>query len=299
LSPMLSCTLTKLQLKNPLILASGIMGSSASALLRMARAGAGAVVTKSLGLLPREGYPNPTVIEVEGGLLNAMGLPNPSAEAFAEDVERVKQEGVVVIASIFGSTPEEFALAASVLSPHAFELNLSCPHAEGYGADIGADPKAVREVVCAVKDVVDVPVWAKLTPNVSSISAIGLAAQEGGADAVVAINTLKAMAIDIHSGHPILANRFGGLSGAAIKPVGVRCVYELYEVLDIPIIGVGGVNEWQDVVEYMMAGARAVQIGSAVVRDAEVFSHIATGLEQFLKERGLTLEDITGLAHRV
>jgi len=296
---MLSCTITGLHLKNPLILASGIMGSSASALLRMARAGAGAVITKSLGLSPKQGYPNPTLIEVEGGLLNAMGLPNPSAEAFAEDVEKVKSEDVVVIASLFGSTPEEFGAVAEKLAPHAFELNLSCPHAKGYGADIGIDPTAVRDVVSAVKDVADVPVWAKLTPNVSSISEIGLAAQEGGADAVVAINTLKAMAIDIHSGYPILSNRFGGLSGAAIRPVGVRCVYELYEALDIPVIGVGGVGSWQDVVEYMLAGACAVQIGSAVNEDVEVFSHIASGLEGYLQEEGKRLEDLVGLSHRI
>ncbi len=296
---MLSCTITGIHIKNPLILASGIMGSSASALVRMARAGAGAVITKSLGLSPKQGYPNPTLIEIEGGLLNAMGLPNPSAEAFAEDVEKVKSKGVVVIASLFGSTPEEFASVAEMLAPHAFELNLSCPHAKGYGADIGADPAAVRDVVSAVKGVADVPVWAKLTPNVSSMAEIGLAAERGGADAVVAINTLRAMAIDIHSGYPILGNRFGGLSGAAIRPVGVRCVYELYEVLDIPIIGVGGVGRWQDVVEYMLAGACAVQIGSAVNEDVGVFSHIASGLEGYLQEEGKRLGDVVGLSHRV
>ena len=296
---MLSCTITGLHIKNPLILASGIMGSSASALLRMARAGAGAVVTKSLGLTPREGYPNPTVIEVEGGLLNAMGLPNPSADTFARDVEEVKSRGVVVIASIFGSTPEEFASITERLDPHAFELNLSCPHAKGYGADIGADPDAVRDVVSAVKAVARIPVWVKLTPNVSSIAEVGLAAQEGGADAVVAINTLRAMAIDIHSGYPILGHRFGGLSGAAIRPVGVRCVYELYEAVDIPVIGVGGVGTWQDVVEYMMAGACAVQIGSAVSEDVEVFSHIASGLEAYLLESKQELKELIGLAHRV
>jgi dihydroorotate dehydrogenase (NAD+) catalytic subunit len=230
-----------IELEHPIMLASGIMGMSASSLIRIAHSGASAVVTKSVGLEPREGYPNPSFVSLDVGFLNAMGLPNPSVSVFSEEINSVREEGIVVIASIYGSCEEEFVKVATQLYPNAFELNLSCPHIKGYGAELGSDPERVEHIVASVKDVVDVPVWAKLTPNVADICEIGMAAQKGGADAVVAINTVRAMAIDIESGHPVLGNVIGGLSGKAIKPVGVRCVYELYKEVDIPIIGVGGI----------------------------------------------------------
>ncbi|MBU4454487.1 MAG: dihydroorotate dehydrogenase, partial [Euryarchaeota archaeon] len=143
------------------------------------------------------------------------------------------------------------------------------------------------------------PVWVKLTPNVTDIKSIGLAAQRGGADAVVAINTVRAMAIDIESGYPILGNRFGGLSGRAIKPVAIKCVYDLYEALEIPVIGVGGVSDWRDAVEFMMAGARAVQIGSAVGDNINIFRDISSCMKTFLEEKGWTLDEIYGMAHEL
>ena len=158
----------------------------------------------------------------------------------------------------------------------------------------------VEAITAAVCDAVDVPVWVKLTPNVIDIKSIGKAAENGGAAAVVAINTLRGMAIDINSGYPILGNRFGGLSGPAVKPVAIKCVYDLYEALDIPVIGVGGVSSWEDAVEMIMAGASVVQVGSAVHEGVEVFADIATGIEQFLQNNGYAgVEDITGLAHEV
>ncbi|MCL7410949.1 MAG: dihydroorotate dehydrogenase [Methanosarcinaceae archaeon] len=297
-------TLTGLKLKNPTILAAGIMGTTGASLVRMAKKGVGAVVTKSIGPEPKEGHHNPSMVQLECGFLNAMGLPNPSYKAFLQELEFAKKEtSVPVIASIFGGDADDFLKVADGLSPakpDAFELNVSCPHAQGYGAMIGSDPYVVEEITRAVCDSVDVPVWVKLTPNVTDIASIGEAAERGGADAVVAINTVRAMAIDIATGYPILGNRFGGLSGEAIKPIAVKCVYDLYAALDIPIIGVGGVSKWQDAIEMMMAGASAVQVGSAVFDGIGVFGSIADGIDNYLDKNGhVTIEDIIGLAHEV
>jgi dihydroorotate dehydrogenase (NAD+) catalytic subunit len=296
---MLSLILTGLNLKNPLILAAGIMGTTGGSLKRVAASGAAAVVTKSTGIEPKTGHSNPSMVEVDCGYLNAMGLPNPSYKNFQEEIDRAKEGGVPVISSIFGGCSLDFSEIAGALHPDAFELNLSCPHAHGYGADIGTDPALVEDITHSVKSSADVPVWVKLTPNVTDIKEIGLAAQKGGADAVVAINTLRGMAIDIESGYPILGNKFGGLSGRAIKPVAMKCVYDLYEALDIPVIGVGGISDWRDVIEFIMAGARAVEIGSAVGNNIEIFNEISTCMEAFLDEKEWTLEEISGMAHEL
>ena len=298
-------TLTGLELKNPTILAAGILGTTGASLCRVAReGGAGAVVTKSIGPTPKTGHPNPSMIKLDCGFLNAMGLPNPSYPGFLQELEIAKKDsGVPIIASIFGGTAAEFTEVAEGLlpgNPDAFELNVSCPHAEGYGAAIGSNPCLVEAITAAVKDVVNVPVWVKLTPNVSDITSIGTAAESGGADAVVAINTLKGMAIDIESGYPVLGNRSGGLSGKAVKPVAVKCVYDLYTALEIPIIGVGGVSSWQDAVEMMMAGASAVQVGSAVYDRLDIFLEISTGIEAFLQKKGNSnVKSLIGLSHEM
>jgi dihydroorotate dehydrogenase (NAD+) catalytic subunit len=296
---MLSLKVTGIPLKNPLLLAAGIMGTTGGSMKRIARAGAGAVVTKSIGLEPKSGHSNPSMVEVDCGYLNAMGLPNPSYKNFQHEIDTAKEGGVPVIASIFGGCALDFSDIASAIHADAFELNVSCPHAHGFGAEIGTDPTLVEDITSAVKNTVDVPVWVKLTPNVTNIKSIGLAAQSGGADAVVAINTLRGMAIDIESGYPILGNKFGGLSGRAIKPVAVKCVYDLYESLDIPVIGVGGISDWKDAVEFIMAGAQAVEIGSAIGNNINIFNEISSGMETFLNQKGWTLEDIYGMAHQV
>ncbi|SNQ60231.1 dihydroorotate dehydrogenase [Candidatus Methanoperedens nitratireducens] len=296
---MLSLTLTGLNLKNPLMLAAGIMGTTGDSLKRMALAGAGAVVTKSIGTEPRSGHSNPSMVEVDCGYLNAMGLPNPSYKNFQDEIDRAREGEVPVIASIFGGCSLDFSEIAKSLNADAFELNVSCPHAHGYGAEIGTDHALVEDITHAVKTAVNVPVWVKLTPNVTDIKGIGLAAQHGGADAVVAINTVRGMAIDIESGYPILGNKFGGLSGRAIKPVAIKCVYDLYEVLDIPVIGVGGATDWKDAVEFIMAGAKAVQIGSAVGNNINIFDDISSCMEAFLEEKEWTLDDIYGMAHEI
>ncbi|MHC1575912.1 MAG: dihydroorotate dehydrogenase [Methanosarcinaceae archaeon] len=295
---------TGLDLKNPTILAAGIMGTTGAAMIRMVKAGAGAVVTKSIGPEPKIGHSNPSMIQLDCGYINAMGLPNPSYADFVDEIRVVKEAvDVPVIASIFGGDATEFVQVAEGLGsadPDAFELNVSCPHADGYGATIGSDPALVEDITHMVRNAVDVPVWVKLTPNVTDIVDIGKAAQRGGADAVVAINTVRAMAIDVASGYPILGNRFGGLSGAAIRPIAVKCIYDLYQALDIPIIGVGGVSTWQDSVELIMAGASAVQIGSAVVDSPYVFRHVSNGIEHYLDEKDHSgIEDIIGIAHEM
>lgn len=296
--PSLSVDVGGLTLHNPVMLAAGILGTTGASLRRAAQAGAGGVVTKSIGSNPRPGHPGPNIVTVDCGLLNAMGLPNPGYKEFQEEIDLARIDGVPVVASIFGSSAAEFAKIARGLKADAFELNLSCPHAEKYGSELGRYPDLVESVTGAVKANADVPVWVKLTPNTADIVELGRAAQAGGADAVVAINTLKAMAIDIESGFPILGNRFGGLSGEAVKPVAVRCVYELSSNLDIPVIGVGGVSSWEDAAEMIMAGARAVQVGTALHKGYDVFKEITSGLSSYLERKSLTMDELCGLALR-
>jgi dihydroorotate dehydrogenase (NAD+) catalytic subunit len=279
-------------LENHLLLAAGILGTTGASLARMLTLGAGGVVTKSIGPEPKNGHAGPCLVVLEDGLLNAMGLPNPSKDFLDELAPLAKKP---VIASIFGGNAEEFATVAGWFSGKVagFELNLSCPHAEGYGAAIGTDPALVEACTRAVSKS-GVPTWVKLTPNVTDITAIGKAAERGGADAVVAVNTVKAMRISTALRRPVLGNRFGGLSGSAMFPVAVRCVYELYEAVKVPVIGCGGITTADNVVEMMMAGARAVEIGSAVQGNAAVFERIKNDL--YAKD-GIGADDIVGCAH--
>ncbi|HII60502.1 dihydroorotate dehydrogenase [Pyrococcus horikoshii] len=299
---MLEVKLFGIRFENPLILASGVVDMTPELLRRAHNEGAGGVVTKSIGKEPRKGYDNPTIVELPYGLINAMGLPNPGWEAFLNEFIDERFDFPVIV-SIFGGTPEEFAFLAEKLEPvaDAFELNLSCPHAKGYGMEIGQDPKNVYEVVKAVKDVTDKPVIAKLTPNVNDITKLGLAAERGGADGVSAINTVKAIAIDIYAKRPILSNKVGGYSGPGIKPIALRAVYDLAKVLDIPVIGIGGITSWRDAVEFLLAGASALQIGTAVyLRGFKVFKEISNGIIEYLKEEGFSsIRDIIGLALKV
>jgi len=297
---MLEVEISGLKFRNPLLLASGVLGTSAASMLRAVRCGAGGVVTKSTGIEPREGHPMPCVVELPYGLVNAMGLPNPGCYEFREEIRKFKEQcDAPIIASIFGKDPSEVRKVAEVLrDADAFEINVSCPHSD-VTKRLEDDPEEIRRIVREVKRGARSPVWVKLSPNVSSIVEIGLAAQEGGADAVVAINTIRAMVIDIETGVPVLGNKVGGLSGRCIKPIAVRCIYELYEALDIPIIGVGGVSSHEDVIEMMLAGASAVEIGTAVMKDIRIFEKIKMGLEEYLKRKELKLEELVGKAHRV
>ncbi len=298
----LSVDLCGLRMKNPTMLASGVLDETGRSMLEVAKAGAGALVTKSVGREPRQGHGNPSIVELQYGLINAMGLPNPGMEIYAAEVKEAKKGGVPVIGSVFGGTEDEIAELAGLMSragADAVELNLSCPHAKGYGAELGSTPELVESICRKAKKLTPVPLLAKLTPNTSSISSLAVAAERGGADAVVAINTLKAMAISPEARMPILANKFGGLSGPAIKSVGVRCVYEIFETVKIPIVGVGGISSGRDAVEYVMAGATAVQIGTAVWTEGPgVFSKISREMMQFMEENGFeSVKDLVGVAH--
>jgi dihydroorotate dehydrogenase (NAD+) catalytic subunit len=276
---------------------------SAETLREAARVGAGAVVTKSVGLKPSSGYPNPTVIQVECGILNAVGLPNPGIRKFIEEIRHLKDVSVPVIVSVFGFSPEEYAEVAGLAADagvSAVELNLSCPHVRGTGLEIGQDPKMIKLTVETVKGSISRPVFAKLTPNTSNIVKLAEAAASAGADAITAVNTVRAMAIDIETFKPILANKIGGLSGSAIKPIAVRCVYEIYESVDAPIIGCGGIRDWRDAVEFMLAGASAIQIGSAIALEGlSIFKSICDGVSEYLLRKGFRrVGEIVGLAHK-
>jgi dihydroorotate dehydrogenase (NAD+) catalytic subunit len=229
---------------------------------------------------------------MDGAVINAMGLPNPSS-GFLEELEIL--QGKPVIASIFGGSPEDFSLVASWFKDkvRGFELNVSCPHAEGYGAQIGCNPDLVQECTRAVAKT-GLPVWVKLTPNITDIKEAGIAAQKGGASAVVAINTVKAMRISTGIRRPVLGNIIGGLSGPAIFPIALRCVWELYEALEIPIIGCGGVSNADNVIEMMMAGASAVEVGSAVLDGEDIFNKIS---DELYSSAGEKPQDIIGCAH--
>lgn len=301
----LAVEIAGLKLSNPTMLAAGILGMTRASLKEASDCGAGAVVTKSVGLKSREGYSNPTVAQVACGLLNAMGLPNPGVNEFKEEIKEVKQSEtpIPLIVSIYGFSTSEFVKVAKVAAEagaDALELNVSCPHVRDTGAEIGQNPSLVAEVVEEVKKNVLQPVFVKLTPNVADIVGVAKVAVEAGADALVAVNTVRAMAIDVETTRPILSNRIGGLSGPAIKPIAVRCVYEIYREVDVPIVGCGGVASWGDAVEFMLAGASAVQIGTAIsAKGMGVFKSITRGISSYLKRKGFrSIEEIVGLSHR-
>lgn len=292
-----------LKLRSPTMNASGVLGMSALLLKRVYDSGAGAVVTKSLGPAPRPGHINPTVVEVEGGILNAMGLPNPGVEGYLEELRELKGEGVPIVASFFASTVQEFQSDAKALAragADALELNLSCPNVGGEPGMCAADDVSVERVTRSVKQVVKIPVFVKLSPNVTDIAGIAVAAEKGGADAITAVNTLKAMAIDADFRRPVLSNVTGGLSGSAIKSVALRCVWEIAEVVKVPIIGCGGVSNWRDAIEYMLAGASAVEIGTAVMNHGfEVYGNVNDGVARYLSENGFgSVSEAVGLAHK-
>jgi len=297
----LSTQIAGLKLRNPTMLPSGFLGVSGETLRRVVESGAGAVVTKSASLKPREGNPGPTIVEVPCGLLNAIGLASPGISMMKNEISEAKKSGAPVIASVFGFSVTDYTSSTRIaesLGADAVELNVSCPHVSGL-AEIGQDPKIAAKVTRSVKRAVDIPVLVKLSPNVESIVKIGLSVETAGADAVTAINTLRGMSIDIHVRLPVLSARIGGLPGQAIKPVAVRCVYELAEKLKIPIIGVGGIPGWEDAVEFFLAGASAVQIGTAILqRDLGVFSEVTEGLSMYVKENGFThVSELVSLAH--
>jgi dihydroorotate dehydrogenase (NAD+) catalytic subunit len=301
----LTTTIAGLKLRSPTALASGILGYSGDSLQLVEENGAGAVVTKSIGAEPRTGYLNPTVVQAEGGLINAMGLPNPGIEEYAGEIKYAKTVlKVPLIASVFAYTAEGYAQVskkAEEAGADAIELNVSCPHVQFTGSEIGQNPKILTDVICKVKAEVKTPVIVKLSPNVTDIVELAKTAVKAGADALTVINTVRALAIDVETQSPVLSNTRGGLSGPAIKPIALRCVYDIFEALpQTPIMGCGGVTDWRDAVEFFLAGASAVQVGTAVAtEDLSVFGDINKGVTNYLKKKGYgSVKEIVGLSHQ-
>lgn len=301
---LLTVNLAGLKLHSPTALASGILGYSGDSLHVVAESGAGAVVTKSVGVSPRIGYPNPTVVQAKNSLINAVGLPNPGINDYAEELTYAKSVlKVPLIVSIFGYTAEEYALVAKKASDagaDAVELNVSCPHVQYTGSEIGQNPKLLTDVICKVKAAMQKPVIVKLSPNVTDITEIAKTAEKAGADALTVINTVRALAIDVETQRPVLSNIRGGLSGSAIKPIALRCVYDVFETVKVPIIGCGGISDWRDTVEFFLAGASAVQIGTAIAfEEPNVFQAINKGVANYLKRKGYgSVKEIVGLSHQ-
>ncbi len=303
----LSCDLLNLQLRNPVVLASGVLGTSATLLERAARAGAGAVTAKSCGPVPRAGHPNPVAVDWGHGVLNAIGLSNPGAAEEAvllrEARERLAPLGVPLIASIFAGTVSAFADVARTVAqarPDLLEVNISCPNVgDEFGTPFAGSIESAAAVTAAVKEATpNVPIAVKLAPNVPDIGRIAAAVVAAGADAITAINTMPGMVIDAEAGRPVLSNRIGGVSGPALKPIALRCVASIAQAVDVPIIGTGGVTTGRDAAEMLMAGATAVGVGSAVwYRGVGALGDIVAELEEFMAVQGYAeLAALRGLA---
>jgi dihydroorotate dehydrogenase (NAD+) catalytic subunit len=295
-------TFLKKPLKNPLVLASGILGNNAGILERVHQAGCGLVTMKSIGPEPRDGHNNPTVIDLGGGMINAVGLPTPGYDHMDAEWQALANRTFPLNASIYGGSVEEFVRVARFVSdqgPDFIEINISCPNSDRHGMLFGVDEKAAFAVTDAVKRVISVPLIAKLTPAAPDIGKIARACEDAGADAICAINTAgPGMVIDIEARMPVLAFKKGGLSGPMIKPVAVRCVYEVYRAVSIPIIGLGGVTTGEDAVEMFMAGATLVGMGSAVrYRGIDVFNQVNRELSDWLSDHHTTRDGIIGAAH--
>lgn len=302
MEPSLVTSIGKIQLQRPVMLASGILGISLDVFNRLYRSGAGAVVSKSLSTEPWDGYPNPTIFSVNGGgWINAVGLSNPGAPNFAKMIEPNKD--VPIIVSLVGSIPEDFEIMVDQFKNckvTAYELNLSCPHVAKVGLEVGDDPELVKKIVSTAKNSTNVPVIAKVGLGTTHYLNTVKSAIDSGIDAITAINTIRAMAIDVDTQRPILSNKFGGLSGTPIKPIALRCVYEISSKYNIPIIGCGGISTWEDAVEFILAGASAIQLGSAIGDNwIHVFNDINQGILQYMKRKGyFKIDEMVGLAKK-
>ena len=301
MKPDISTQVGVIKIERPAMLASGILGISLDVFDRLHKDGAGAVVTKSLSKEPWEGYPNPTVVGVKTGYLNAVGLSNPGAPYFAKMISLNKT--VPIIVSLVGSIPEDFVFMIKQFENVkilGYELNLSCPHVEKVGLEVGDDPELVHKIVKSVKSQSQVPVIAKVGLGSSDYLETVRVACESGVDAITAINTVRAMAIDVETTRPILSHKIGGLSGSAIKPIAVRCVYEISSKFDVPVIGCGGVSDWEDAIEFILAGASAIQIGSALVdKWVGVFSEINSGISKYMEKKNFSnIKEMVGIAKK-
>jgi len=290
-------------LHTPLVLASGVLGNNKAILERVWENGCGLPTMKSIGPAPREGHKNPTVIDLGNGMINAVGLPSPGYLNMEEEWQELSGRAFPLNASIYGGSVDEFVRVAEFVAaqgPDFIELNISCPNSDKHGMLFGVNAQSSHDVVAAVKKVIDVPLIAKLTPAAPNIAGIAKACEDAGADAICAINTAgPGMIIDIESRCPVLAFKTGGLSGPMIKPIAVRCVYDIFRSVSIPIIGLGGISTGKDAIEIIMAGATLVGIGTAVrYRGINVFDKVNKEINDWLTAHDTTMEEIRGAAHR-
>jgi dihydroorotate dehydrogenase (NAD+) catalytic subunit len=301
-SDLLSVNIAGLQLRNPTMLASGFLGISQDIFNRIYRSGAGAIVSKSISIEPIEGYRNPSVFSWDkDSYINAVGLANPGSEAFSKEIKYNKD--IPLLVSLVGSSHKEFPPMIKKfdgLNVCGYEINLSCPHVAKMGMEVGDDPEMVSRIVKTIRVNTHKPLIIKVGVGNADLVNVARAAKDAGADAITAINTIRAMAINIETQMPVLSNRIGGLSGKSIRPVAIRCVYEISKSLAIPVIGCGGIFTWEDTVEFMLAGASAVQLGSVIGHTGlAAFSNIIRGVKKYLERKGLkNAMEIIGLAHK-
>jgi len=303
-TPNLAVNLCGIKLSNPTILPSGFLGTSKSLLKRVSGNGAGAVTIKSVSLEPREGHNNPTVVTFEAGMLNAVGYSNPGADEVAREFSNLEEIDIPVIASVIGTDAEDFVHVVKKLAETKFaaiELPLSCPHTPGYGLLAGqGTPESTGNIVTAVRKATKLPIFVKLSPNIPGIGVLAKAAENAGANAITAVNTLgPGMIINIEARKPVLSFKIGGVSGDALRPIATRCVYDIYEAVKIPIIGVGGVSTGRHAIEMIMAGATAIGIGSGIYhRGMDVFKKVCREVESWMSDNGFNnINEIIGIAH--
>ena len=299
----LEISLNRLKLRNPILVASGTFGYAREMASFVDFSKLGGIVPKTITGEPRIGNPPPRTVETSSGMLNSIGLDNDGIDTFIEKhIPYLTNLDTALIANIAGRTVADFAALAGQLAEFpgiaALELNISCPNVSG-GVDFGTNPDSAQEVVQAVRDACPFPVIAKLTPNVTDITKVAAGAAAGGADAVSCVNTFQGMAIDWRRRKAVLGNVLGGLSGPAIKPLALRCVYQVAKAVDVPIIGIGGIATIDDVMEFLVAGASAVQIGTANFYNPSVSSKIVEELDQFLNASECdTVTELVGSIHR-
>lgn len=292
MKPDLSLNLCGIDMANPIVTCSGTSGNGREFARFLDLNLLGAFTAKSITLDKRPGNPTPRIAECTGGILNSIGIQSKGVEHFIqEDLPFLKQYSVPVIVSISATHQEDYARLAEILDQEdgikALEVNISCPNLEAGGSSFGADPELSGRIIKQVKDRTHLPVIAKLTPNVTDITLIARSVEANGADAVSLINTVAGMAIDIHSRRPKLGNVIGGLSGPAIKPIAIKKVWDTYRSVSIPIIGMGGINSWEDVIEFILAGSSAVGVGTGLFRNPLVVMDILEGITAFMKENGI------------
>ena len=296
----LTVEIGSLRLRNPLMAASGCYGYGVEYAEAVDLASLGAVVSKGLFLKPREGHPPERIVETPSGMLNAIGLQGIGVHRYIrEKLPELRRLGATNIVNICGSTLDEYVELARILSDaegvHALELNISCPNIKEGGITFGCSLHGTFDVVNGVRKVTQLPVFPKLTPNVTDVASFAKAAEDGGADAVSLVNTFLAMAIDVETRRPKLSNIVGGLSGPAIRPIAVRMVYECRRAVKIPVIGMGGIATATDVLEFMIAGATAVQVGTANFVDPFIWSKLLSGIDDYMQRHHINrLADLVG-----